>query len=70
VFDTWTPNDPRKFVIRVHYVLVYETTSVYLNWRGCIASFYYSCKSQDADLGKRWAPDLLVSAEQKFVPNS
>jgi hypothetical protein len=55
----------------MYYGFVHETSSVYLTLaKDCVANIYYNTKSQDADLWKRTASDLLLSAAQKFVPDA
>jgi hypothetical protein len=71
MIDTSAPNGSRNFIIPVYYGFVHETSSVCLTVaKDCVAYIYYNTKSQDADLWKHRAPDLLLSAAQNFVPDA
>jgi hypothetical protein len=71
MIDTSAPNVSRNFIIPVYNGFVHETSSVCLTVaKVCVAYIYYNTKSQDEDLWKRRAPDLLLNAAQKFVLNA
>ena len=71
MIDTSATNGSRNFIIPMYNGFVHETSSVYLTVsKDCVAYICYNTKSQDADLRKLRAPELLLSAAQKFVPDA